>query len=184
MIGTVEYFPAGPIEIRDATIALVKALTGFANVFGNRVAPLKSDQLPLACVWHTGDRTEPWGAANTGAVSFIHTLGLAIDVMVKAGSEDQLNAEIVGLVEPLRLALLTDSSWVGLVEDITRAEVQYSYPDEGTFIYARGVLTVEVHFRSEWAPAVPNDFQRFDAAVGSDPNSFLEQIISLPGATP
>ena len=181
MVGTVTYFPASPIEIRDATIARVKALTGCTNVFGNRVAPTKSDQLPLACVWHMGDRTEPWGDANCGPPSFIHTLGLAVDVMVKAGTEDQLNAEIVGLMEPLRLALLTDPSWLAFVEDVTRAEVRYSYPEEGSFIYARAVLDLEVHFRSEWAPAAPNDFL---GVVVNTSAGLPQQVITLPGTDP
>ncbi len=178
--GTVEWFPAGPIDIRDGTISRVMALTGFANVFGNRVRPTKSDQLPLACIWHMGDSTEPWGDANVGSVRFDHTLGLAVDIMVKAGNEDQLNAEIVGLAEPVRLALLTDPSWICLSEAVTKADIHYSYPDEGGFIYARSVIAFEFKFRSEWSPATLNDF--LEMAVSS-PTGLPQQIITLPGIT-
>lgn len=180
-IGTVEWFPAGPIEIRDATIARVKALTGFTNVFGNRVKPTKPEHLPVACVWHMGDRTEPWGEANVGAVGFDHTLSMAVDVMVRAGSEDALNAEIVALVEPVRLALLTEPTWVNLFEAVTKADAHYSYPDEGGFLYARGVIEFELRFRSEWSPATPNDFRGM-AITG--PAGLPLQGITLPGATP
>lgn len=180
-VGTVAYYPAGPIDIRDATVASVRALTGFTNVFGNRVRPTKPDMLPLACVWHMGDRTEPWGDANVGSVRFDHTLGMAVDVMVKAGTEDQLNAEIVGLVEPVRLALLTDPAWVGMFEAVTKADVNYSYPDEGGFLYARGVIEFELKFRSEWSPATPNDFLQM-AVTG--PAGLPQQVTTLPGTAP
>lgn len=180
MIGTVEWFPAGPIEIRDATIARVTALTGFTNVFGNRVRPTKSDMLPLACIWHMGDRTDPWGEANVGPVRLDHTLAMAIDVMVKAGKEEDLNAEIVGIVEPIRLALLTDPSWRGLAEAVTKADVHYSYPDEGGFLYARGVIEFELKFRSEWTPAAPNDFRGMNLTVGTNPKTQFRQSIYIP----
>ena len=155
-------------------------LTGFANVFGNRGAPTKAEQLPLACIWHMGDRTEPWGDANAGPPAFEHTLILAVDVMVKAASEDQLNVEITGLVEPLRLALLTDPSWLEMVDSVHRAEVRYSYPDEGTFIYARGVVEFELKFSSQWLPAVPNDLREVAVMVGAGSGAFA-QSFALPG---
>ena len=82
-IGAPSYYPAGPIDIRDGTIARVKAMTGFANVFGNRVLPTKDSQMPFACVWHAGDRTEPNGDANTGVPSFDHTLLMAVSIVVR-----------------------------------------------------------------------------------------------------
>ncbi len=182
-IGTPTFYPAGPIEIRDGTVAAVKTVTGFANVFGNRVAPTKSEQLPLACVWHAGDRTEPWGDANVGAPSFDHTLSMAVDIMVAAGTEDQLNADIVLLMERVRAALLTDPDWVNLSEAVTRADATYSYPQEGTFAYARGVIEFELKFRSEWEPALPN---ALTSVVASYPPATAGPLMSvtLPGAAP
>ncbi len=167
-VGAAEYFPdGGPIAIRDTAWGLVKALTGFANVFRQRTLPEKPDQVPLASVWSGGDRTEPWGDANTGVPRFVHTMNLTVEVMTSAASVDALDGAIVTLVERVRATILTTPAWINLVEAVEKCETSYSYPDEGSILYARGMIEFEVTYRSEWAPVADNDFLE---ATFSDPN--------------
>ncbi len=178
IVGAPTYYPAGPIQIRDGTFDRVKVMTGFANVFKQRVLPTKDDQLPLACVWHGGDRTEPWGDANVGPPSFDHTLAIVVDIMTKAASQNALDAPIVDLVERLRATLLTDPTWVNLFEACSRCDVAYTYPGEGNFFYAKGTVTFELTFRSEWEPVIQTDFTEMDTTY---PPTGLLQTIDLQG---
>lgn len=154
---TTTYYPASPIAIRDGTVTRLQALGLFSNVFKARTQPTKDDQLPLACVWHAGERTQPNGDANTGAPSFLHTLTLAVDVMTKAGSEADLDTEILALIEQTRAALMTDLTWVGLFEGIERCDVRFAYPKETNNFFVQAILEIEVTFRSIWQPLTPND---------------------------
>ena len=149
-VGTPTFYPAGPIQIRDGTAARVKAMSGFANVYSQRVLPTKDTQMPFACVWHAGDRTEPWGDDNVGAPRFDHSLTMIVDVVIASTSQAALDAPIVDLVERLRATLLTDPTWVALFESCERCDATYEYPDGG-FLYAHGVVQVrsDVPFRVE-----------------------------------
>ena len=156
---TVNFWPAAPIAIRDGTASRLVATNLFAHVFTARTQPTKDDQLPVACVWHAGERTQADGDPNTGAPGFVHTLTLAIDVLAKAGTEAALDADIVALVEQTRLALLTDSSWIALFEGIDRCDTRYSYPKETNDFLVQALIEIEVTLRSRWAPVTPNDLR-------------------------
>lgn len=158
-IGEPVFYPASPIEIRDGTAARLTAdatAIGLKNVFKSRTIPTKDDQIPFAAVWHAGERTEPNGDANVGSPSFIHTLTLVIDVVAKAGNETALDTSIVNLVETIRATLLTDPTWVNLFEGIERCDTRYSYPKETNDFLVEAMIEIEVTFRSEWPPYLPN----------------------------
>ena len=167
-VGTAEYFPdGGPIVIRDMAWNLVKTLTGFKNVWRQRALPEKPDQVPLASVWSPGDQTEPWGDANSGPPKFRHTMRLVVDIVTSTSTVDDLDPAVVALVEGVKARLLTDPAFVNLVESVERCDTAYSYPGEGSQLYARGVIEIEVVFHSEWAPVADNDLIE---ATFSNPN--------------
>ena len=181
MIGTPEFFPAGPTEIIDGTLARAKAAAGVTNAWKQRPLPVKDEDVPFVLVWHGGDRTEPWGAANTGAPSFDHTLKLIVVVAVTAETPDGLDPLVTATTERVRAALLTDPSWIGLFEACIKADIGYAFPGDGQIPYARGLIEFEVMFRSEWPPATPNDFRTM-AVTG--PAGLPLQVITLPGDAP
>ena len=156
-IGAPVFYPASPIAIRDGTVARVATVPGLTEVFKARTMPGQDSQLPYAIVWNSGERTEPNGDDNTGAVSFVHTLTLVVDVMTRAADEKALDTEIVLLVETIRATLMTDPNWIMLFEGIRRCDTRYSYPKEASDIMVQAMIEFEVTFRSEWPPFLPND---------------------------
>ena len=181
MIGTPEFFPAGPTEIIDGTLSRAKAAAGVTNAWKQRPLPVKDEDLPFVLVWHGGDRTEPWGDANVGAPTFDHTLKLIVVVAVTAETPDGLDPLVTTTTERVRAALLTDPTWIGLFEACHKADIGYAFPSDGQIPYARGLIEFEVTFRSEWSPADPPDFLGMSIR---NPNGLPTQVITLPGATP
>lgn len=179
MVSAPVFLPAGPLAIRDGTLARVKAATGFANAWTQRPLPTKDEDLPFAIVWHGGDRTEPMGDANVGPPSFDHTLKLVVVVAVTAETPDGLDADVVAVTEAVRAALLTDPSWLALVEACTKADVGYAFPGDGQIPYARGLIEIEVTYRSEWPPAGGDDLDEVDVEVAGLP--IPTQVFDLRG---
>ena len=157
-IGEPLFYPYGPSAIRDGTVARLVALGIFKNVYRQRTMPTKDDQLPLAAVWTMRDDTTPNGDANVGPPSFFHQYTFVVDVLMAANSDDALTAGIDDLVFKVRAALLTDLTWVNLFEGIERCNVHPVYPKETALTFAQAAIEIEVTFRSEWPPYVPNDF--------------------------
>ncbi len=159
------FYPASPIEIRDGTAARLAVLSGLTEVYKARTTPGQDDQLPYACVWYVGERTQPNGDANVGAPSFLHTLTLVVDILAKAGDEASLDTEIVTLVETARATLMTDPTWIALFEGIEKIDTKYAYPKEATDIAVQAMIEIEVTFRSIWEPVVPNDLKTVAVTV-------------------
>jgi hypothetical protein len=184
MIGTPEFFPAGPTEIIDGTLARAKAAAGVVNAWKQRPLPVKDEDVPFVLVWHGGDRTEPWGDANVGAPTFDHTLKLIVVVAVTAETPNGLDLLVTATTERVRTALLTDPSWIGLFEACHKADVGYAFPGDGQIPYARGLIEFEVTFRSEWAPADPADFRGMTLTVGTDEKTSFTTSIDIPEPKP
>ena len=176
-IGAPTFFPAGPIAIRDGTVSRIQAIPGFIKVYPFRTLPTKDENLPAACVWHAGERTDPWGDDNVGAPSFNHALTLAVDIVTAAPSETSLDASVVPLVEAVRATLLTDPTWVNLSEGVRRCDVRYSYPKETDTFLAVGTIEFEVTFRSTWEPYLPNTLTNVAANATNLPGS--PQILDI-----
>lgn len=157
MIGAPVFFPAGPIAIRDATFDRIATVPGFKNVFKANSSPNQDAQMPYACIWYSGERTEPNGDANAGVPAFKHTLTLTVDVVVRNVSDPAMDAEIVALVETTRATLLTDPDWVAMVEGIERIDTRYTYPSTAQDIVVLAVIELEVTYRSEWPPTLAHD---------------------------
>ena len=158
-IGTPVFYPSSPIAIRDGTFDRVSTVPGLNKTFKARTMPGQDDLTPYACVWYSGERTEPNGDANVGAPSFKHALSLVIDVITRAGSEGDLDAQIVDLVETIRATLMTDPSWIALFEGIEKIDTRYAYPKEAENFFVQAIVEIEVTFRSEWPPYLPNDLK-------------------------
>ena len=159
------FYPASPIEIRDGTALRLAVLPGLTNVYKARTTPGQDDQLPYACVWYAGERTQPNGDANTGTPSFLHTLTLVVDVMTKAGDDATLDTEIVGLVETARATLMTDPTWISLFEGIEKIDTRYSYPKEASDVVVQAIIEIEVTFRSRWEPVILHDLKTVAVTV-------------------
>jgi hypothetical protein len=182
------FYPSTPYEIRDGTIARVKAMTAnFKNVYRQRTFPTKDAQMPLAAVWTVRDNASPNGDCNAGSPSFLHSFTLAIDIAAAAANDDALDATITSMAEGVRDTLLTDASWVMLFEGIQRCNLHYSYPKETDFIIAMATIEIEVTFRSDWPPIEANDFTQVAVSTsesGTSPprryDGYLTQF-SVPG---
>lgn len=153
------YYPASPVEIRNATFARVAAVPGIVKTFKARILPRQDADVPYASVWNAGDRTEPNGDANVGEPSFIHHLTVVVDVMVAAETEADAGDLAETLAERIRAALLTDPSWLDFVEAVERCEVRYAYPKDAEALFVQGMIEIEVLIRSAWPPALPNDLK-------------------------
>lgn len=188
MTSVVTYYPFSPDDIRDGTVQRLQAsVIGFKNVFRQRTIPTKDSQLPLAAIWTLRDRTAPNGDSNVGAPSFIHTLGLAIDIAAAANDDASLDAKLTAMAEGVRNTLLTDASWVQLFEGIEGCSIHYSYPPNGDLTLGIATIELEVTFRSEWPPIEENDFTQVAIAT-NDPGAMpprrydgYQTGFSLPG---
>ena len=170
--GAPVYYPSSPIAIRDGTWQRLQGLSPFGGrVFRYRTIPTKDEQLPCICVFHGGEDGQPRGDSNTAEPKFEHRLTLAVDVLVKAGSEADLDGAIVPMVEAVKVTLLTDPSWVALVEGIERCSTRYAYPGDTNFFFVQATILFEVTFSSDWPSYVPNDLETVAVFDVNLPNS-------------
>jgi hypothetical protein len=163
----VTYFPASPIAIRDATYDRLKTIVGLKSVLKAITKPIKDYNLPIACVYNAGERTEPLGDANCGEPRFAHRLHLGIDVICTATSEAGLDNDIIAYVEQIKLTLLSDTSWLEMFEAIERVDVSYAYPKETSDYLVQGMIEIELFFRSSWEPVAPNDFRSVTVQINT-----------------
>lgn len=159
MPGDPIFYPASPLAIRDATFARVAAIPGIVKTFKARVLPRQDGDIPYASVWNAGDRTEPNGDANVGSPSFIHHLTVVVDVMVRSATEADAGDLAETLAETVRTTLLTDPSWLAYSEGVERCETRYAYPKDAESILVQAMIEIELMFRSDWPPFLPNDLK-------------------------
>lgn len=170
-IGAPIYYGGSPVQIRDATAALVATVAGIKTVRKGWTLPTKDVDLPLAAVYVAADRTEANGDPNVSNPHFFHRLTIAVSLLVSASSTDVLDGVIVNLAETVRATVLTDIGWNDLVEGVERADVRFAYPKEAGDLLAEAIVEIEVSIRSEWPPYAPNDFLRVDVTT---PNGALD----------
>ena len=184
-IGSPTYYPASPVAIRDGTWQRVQTIQAFAgNVFRARLMPTKDMLLPYAMVHLVGERTEPWGDANTAEPSLDHTLTLGVEIVMASPAANAAgnaatapDADIVALVETVKATLMTDPTWVNLFEGLERANVRYAYPTESTELQVSALIEFDLTFRSSWEPYVPNDLTEIATTVQMPSVPFIDGAV-------
>lgn len=155
----VTYYPAGPIDIRDATFDLLVQTGFFKNVYKCRTKPLKTDTqhdlLPSATIWFLEEEAEAM-AEGCGVPQFHEILRLAIDIVVAGGSEKSIDKDVTTLVRETKYSLLSNIVWLQHIKGVRSIKTDYAYPRETEDYLARGVINIDVSYDSIWSPEFPD----------------------------
>jgi hypothetical protein len=174
------YYPAGPLDIRDATHERLQDITGVKAVLKTRTLPTKDEQLPVICVAHGGENGRPNGDANAGPPAFNNDFHLLITVVDLATSDLVLDAGISLMVEEIKQTLFTDTTWLELFEGIEAFSVSYHFPREAEIVLCEARMELTVSFRSVWPPFVINPLEEIVTTIQlpapADPIIYINEV--------
>jgi hypothetical protein len=151
--------------------------TPFKSVYGVRTYPTKDDMLPCATVALGRDRMDADGDDNAGEPSFKHRTTINVSALCSAESQFFLTGRLNAAKNAILAALLSDPEWLSLVEAVSSIDVSMVYPNESGTVFAEARIALEVTFRTDWPPVVPDDF--LDAFVTEEEGGNTSQHINM-----
>jgi len=146
----------------------------FKSVFRVRTYPTKDNMLPVVTVALGRDRMDADGSDNSGEPSFKHTVTLNVSAVCVAKSQFFIDGKLNEAKSAILTTLLSNTEWLALVEAVSAIDVSMVYPDEGGIIFAEARMAIEVTFRTDWPPVVPDDF--LDAFVTEEAGGATHHI--------
>jgi hypothetical protein len=138
-----------------ATRLVAAGLVG-GRVERDRDRPTQDQELPLAVVHVLEDRLSHDGHSGTGIPAFNHSIKLCVDVFTSGANGAAAKGQLYTAAELIVGTLLSDPTWLGLIDGVEQVALQYMVPEEQS---RRSLSAVNVEFvvshRSRWTPIAP-----------------------------
>ncbi|MCX5496438.1 hypothetical protein OSH11_17155 [Kaistia dalseonensis] len=175
--------PSFEIEIRDETARRLEALSRYgspARVRKSFILPTQDSEVPCALVYFGGVSMTTDGDANAGAPSFVHSVRLVVSCLVKANDPEELELELDDAANEVLETLLTDPSWLELIDSVPQIDRNYKLHDENKrLLMAEARMIFTINYSSDWEPRVPDRFATGRIRTGDTPGDINAEL-NLP----
>jgi hypothetical protein len=148
------------IQIADAAFAILSAQPNEFKTY--RRSPMKQvapEDLPILAVFILRESRVPDGDANAGEPRFQHRLHLGFSGAIAADDQGQQFIHLEQIMADIDDKLLTNVSFVSLVEGFESMDRKSQYAIMGETTLAEIQIEMVVSFRTFWPPAVTDDFK-------------------------
>ena len=168
-------------EIRDKIYELLLPLPGFVKVRKVAQRQLQPEETPAITIVRGEETMNHDGDPNVGEPRFMHDATFHISIMRGFDDPLVLDGRSDDDLDLILQTLLTDQSFVAMMEGILSIRKSTAWPQQGDAYYVELRVEIAVQFRSFWEPVVVNDFRSMTIR---GPNDLPVQGITLPGVTP
>lgn len=171
------------IEVANKALAVLQA-TPFNPAFKTfKRTPMRQvspGDLPLLGVYILRETRSPDGDANAGEPRFFHRLHLGIAGAVSAADDGSQFATLESMMSQIDDRLLTNPSFVNMIEGIEQMDRRSQYAIMGETPLAEIQIEMIVTFRTYWPPVITDDYRTFHVEtrypMGADP-ARVQQVV-------
>lgn len=135
-------------------------LDGVRRLYCSRSLPGRRPDLPALMIYLAEEDMADFGG-GAAAPSFDVTAALVVEIAV-SGADEAADALLARVRAAVLSRLLQDPDWVRQFTAIQRVRTVIAIPDGGDVQYLGAQIRIEVTYRAEWAPNVPDRL----AAIG------------------
>jgi hypothetical protein len=168
-------------DVFEAAYTRAQQVPGFKTFRKTPMFAVVPAELPRLSAYLLREAGAPDGDANAGEPRFIHNVTLGFSGAIVASDDEQEFADLDTAVANILPALLSDPTFVAMVEGFASFDRKVVYSRIGETPLAEVQIEIVVTFRTYWPPTVLDDFNtlhietRFPTA-NVDPNA-VQQIV-------
>jgi hypothetical protein len=115
--------------------------------------------LPSLSVFLMRDLATADGDANAGEPSFYHQCSIGVSALMLANDEDDMLVKVRAVPERVSAVLLTDPTFVAMIEGVASMDRKVVYPRIGDASFAEVQIEYVFTYRTDYPPNVPDDFE-------------------------
>lgn len=130
-------------EIRNAIVTLLSGISGVQQVYPSQTRRLYAAELPAILVYTKSEAAEIFIEAPR---EYKRTMKLAIEVVAKAGEEDDLDNTLDDICKEIETRIFRNETLNGLVSDLKYSDTEIDFVPDGDQPVGAGRITFDCEY--------------------------------------